>query len=62
MTFRLLVAALRRGGRLAMALDARGLRPEGARTIARPVSWSAPDTAAMVVAVATLAAALSTRL
>ena len=28
MTFRLLVAALRRGGRLAIALDARGLRPD----------------------------------
>ena len=28
MTFRLLVAALRRGGRLAVALDSRGLRPD----------------------------------
>ena len=47
MTFRLLVAALRRGGRLAVALDARGLRPDGARTIARPVRWSWLDPAAL---------------
>jgi energy-coupling factor transporter transmembrane protein EcfT len=37
MTFRLLVAALRRGGRLAVALDARGLQPQAPRTVARPV-------------------------
>ena len=47
MAFRLLVAALRRGGRLAVALDARGLRREPRRTIARPVRWSEPDTVAL---------------
>jgi energy-coupling factor transport system ATP-binding protein len=62
MTFRLLVAALRRGGRLAIALDARGLRPEGPRTIARPVRWSWYDSAAVVVSAGALVAALSTRL
>ena len=61
MTFRLLVAALRRGGRLAVALDARGLRPEAPRTIARPVRWSWASTAAMVVAAGALMVALSTR-
>ena len=62
MTFRLLVAALRRGGRLAVALDSRGLRPDGPRTVARPVRWSWPDTVALAAATAALAAALSTRL
>ncbi len=61
MTFRLLVAALRRGGRLAVALDARGLRREAPRTIARPVRWSAPDTVALVVGAVAIVAALSTR-
>jgi energy-coupling factor transport system permease protein len=62
MTFRLLVAALRRGGRLAVALDSRGLRPDGPRTVARPVRWSWPDTVALAAATGALAAALSTRL
>ena len=62
MTFRLLVAALRRGGRLAIALDSRGLRANAPRTIARPVRWSWPDTVALVVAAGALVAALSTRL
>jgi len=62
MTFRLLVAALRRGGQLAMALDARGLRPGAARTVARPLSWSRWDPIAVLVAVVGLVAALSTRL
>ena len=43
-TFRLLVAALRRAGRLAVALDVRGLRPGARRTVARPVRWAAVDT------------------
>ena len=62
MTFRLLVAALRRGGRLAVALDARGLRSGTPRTVARPVRWSWADPAAMVPAVGALILAASTRL
>jgi energy-coupling factor transport system ATP-binding protein len=62
MTFRLLVAALRRGGRLAVALDARGLRPEAPRTVARPVRWAGRDTVALVLAAAALVVALATRL
>jgi energy-coupling factor transport system ATP-binding protein len=61
MTFRLLVAALRRGGRLAVALDSRGLRPDSPRTIARPVRWSWCDSVALVVAAAALVLALFTR-
>ena len=61
MTFRLLVAALRRGGRLAVALDSRGLRPDAVRSIARPVHWSWGDTGALAVSVAAFAVALSTR-
>ena len=49
MTFRLLVAALRRGGRLAIALDARGLRAGAPRTLARPLSWRWSDSAALSV-------------
>jgi len=61
MTFRLLVAALRRGGRLAIALDARGLRPQTPRTVARPVRWAGRDTVALVLAVTALGIALATR-
>ncbi len=60
MTLRLLVAALRRGQRLAVALDARGLRA-GDRTIARPLRWTAADTLAVVVGAGWLAAAALTR-
>ncbi len=56
MTFRLLVAALRRGGRLAVALDTRGLAA-GPRTVARPVRWRGPDTVALVVAAGAVAVA-----
>jgi len=62
MTFRLLVAALRRGGRLAVALDARGLRSGTPRTVARPVRWSWADPAAVLLAVGFLVLAASTRL
>lgn len=44
LAFRLLVAALRRGARLAVALDARGLRAGVRRTVARPpvlTGWDA---------------------
>jgi energy-coupling factor transport system permease protein len=62
MTFRLLVAALRRGGRLAVALDARGLRAGAPRTIARPLRWSWADPVALGVGLAALALAVATRL
>jgi energy-coupling factor transport system ATP-binding protein len=62
MTFRLLVAALRRGGRLAIALDARGLRSDAPRTIARLLRWRTRDSAALAVGVGALVAALVTRM
>ena len=61
MTFRLLVSALRRAGRLALALDLRGLTSDGARTVARPIRWRARDTVAIVAGLAILVLALSTR-
>ena len=61
-TFRLLVAALRRAGRLAVALDVRGLRPGARRTIARPVRWAAGDTLSVCAGAVALGAALVTRL
>jgi energy-coupling factor transport system ATP-binding protein len=61
MTFRLLVAALRRGGRLAVALDARGLRSDAPRTTARPLRWRARDWAGLAVGVSALVAAVVTR-
>ena len=61
MVFRLLVAALRRGGRLAVALDARGLRPTTPRTVARPPRWRARDTLALLLGLAALALAVATR-
>jgi energy-coupling factor transport system permease protein len=61
MTFRLLVAALRRGGRLAIALDARGLSSEGPRTVARPLTWRTRDSIALAVGVGALVAAVATR-
>jgi energy-coupling factor transporter ATP-binding protein EcfA2/energy-coupling factor transporter transmembrane protein EcfT len=62
MAFRLLVAALRRAGRLAVALDVRGLRSGSDRTVARPVTAGWVDAAAMVGGVLALAGALATRL
>ncbi len=58
LTLRLLVGALRRAGRLAVALDARGLH-SGDRTVARPLRWSAADTGALLVALAWVAAAVA---
>jgi energy-coupling factor transport system permease protein len=61
MTMRLLVAALRRGGRLAIALDARGLRSDLPRTVARPLGWGWAESAALLLCGAMLALAVVTR-
>jgi energy-coupling factor transport system permease protein len=58
MTFRLLVSALRRGARLAVALDVRGLLSGQPRTCARPVRWRGRDTVALLAGGLALAAAL----
>jgi energy-coupling factor transport system ATP-binding protein len=58
MSFRLLVSALRRGARLAVALDVRGLRSGQPRTCARPVRWRGRDTVALLAGGLALAAAL----
>jgi energy-coupling factor transport system permease protein len=62
MAMRLLVAALRRGGRLAIALDARGLRSDTPRTVARPLRWRWADSAAIVLGVVLLGLAAMTRI
>lgn len=61
MTFRLLVGALRRGGRLAVALDARGLRSGAQRSVARALRWSGTDWLVVAGAAVALLAALATR-
>lgn len=58
LAFRLLVAALRRGARLAVALDARGLRGGVARTVARPPAFTDWDALAMASTCALALAAL----
>jgi energy-coupling factor transport system permease protein len=57
--FGLLVGAIRRGTRLAAAMDARGFDSGVTRTIARPQVFTAADGALLVGAVAILAAALT---
>ncbi len=59
--FRLLVSALRRGGRLALALDARGLTGSRDRTIARPMRWRIRDTLSCLLGLALLVVAVGTR-
>ena len=59
--FRLLVSALRRGGRLALALDARGLTGSRDRTIARPMRWRMRDTLSCLLGLALLVVAAGTR-
>jgi energy-coupling factor transport system permease protein len=58
-SFTLLVAAIRRGVRLALAMDARGFATLNCRTIARPQPFTGRDRvlllAALAVAVATIA-------
>lgn len=60
-TFALLVSSLRRSGRMAVAMDARGFAGATRRTWAEPAPWHRRDTAlvAVGVAVALLPAALS---
>lgn len=58
--FALLVGALRRGGRLAVAMDARGFDSGAPRTHARRQSFTPADTALLIGAAALSAAALTT--
>ena len=57
--FALLVGALRRGGRLAVAMDAPGFDSGLPRTYARPQTFTRADAALMVAAAALSAAALT---
>ncbi|BCJ51519.1 hypothetical protein Asp14428_29940 [Actinoplanes sp. NBRC 14428] len=58
--FALLVGALRRGGRLATAMDARGFDSGAPRTYARRQHFRPADTALLAAAALTSAAALTT--
>ena len=58
--FALLVGAIRRGTRLAIAMDARGFDAGLPRTVARPVRYTAADTAVIVGGLAIAAAAITT--
>jgi energy-coupling factor transport system permease protein len=58
--FALLVGALRRGTRLAVAMDARGFDSGTPRTFARRQHFTAADTALLIGAAALAAAALTT--
>jgi energy-coupling factor transport system permease protein len=57
--FTLLVGAVRRGTRLAIAMDARGFDSTGPRTIARPQHVRASDIALLLGALALVAAAVA---
>jgi energy-coupling factor transport system permease protein len=57
--FALLVGALRRGGRLAVAMDARGFDADTPRTYARRQHFRSADTALLIGAAVLSAAALS---
>jgi energy-coupling factor transport system permease protein len=59
-SFALLVSALRRGGRLAVAMDARGFDAGTPRTYARSQTFTAADAFLLVAATALAAAALTT--
>jgi energy-coupling factor transport system permease protein len=58
--FALLVGALRRGGRLAVAMDARGFDSKVPRTYARRQTFTNADTLLMLGAIALAAAVLTT--
>ena len=55
--FSLLVSAVRRGVRMAAAMDARGFDIRGPRTVARPQPMRAADWALIVAALVAVAAA-----
>jgi energy-coupling factor transport system permease protein len=57
--FGLLVVAIRRGTRLATAMDARGFDTDVRRTFARPVRFGAADAVLIVAAVALGAAGIA---
>ncbi len=58
--FALLVGAIRRGTRLATAMDARGFDAGVPRTVARPQRFDRADAVLLVAAVAVIGAALAT--
>jgi energy-coupling factor transport system permease protein len=58
--FALLVGAIRRGTRLATAMDARGFAADAPRTVARPQPFTAADTALIVGALVVGVAAITT--
>lgn len=58
-TFTLLVGAVRRGTRLAIAMDARGFDAAGPRTIARPQQLRASDIAWVIGSLVVLVAAVA---
>jgi energy-coupling factor transport system ATP-binding protein len=55
LTFALLVQTVRRSGRMAVAMDARGFAAAGRRTWAEPSRWQRADTLLLVVGVAVAA-------
>ncbi|WP_438855668.1 energy-coupling factor transporter transmembrane component T family protein [Agromyces sp. M3QZ16-3] len=59
MAFALLVLAIRRGSKLATAMEARGFGADTPRTWARPSSVGAADAALLVIAAAVAAAAIA---
>ncbi|WP_353814286.1 energy-coupling factor transporter transmembrane component T family protein [Agromyces sp. SYSU T00266] len=59
MAFALLVLAIRRGSKLATAMEARGFGADTPRTWARPSSVGAPDALLVVIAAAVAAAAIA---
>jgi energy-coupling factor transport system permease protein len=61
-TFALLVSAIRRGTRLATAMDARGFDSRGPRTVARPQRFTAADAVVIAGALLVAAAAIGTSL
>ena len=59
MAFALLVLAIRRGSKLATAMEARGFGADTRRTWARPSKVGAPDAALLLIAAAIAAVAVA---